>query len=78
MNKFTRDDVITILKMVIFLALIIVAIRFFINLLPFIIVALIIMLIYDSLKKNGFFTKNKKNIEEKIVEAEIISEKKNN
>ncbi len=78
MNKFTREDVITLLKMVIFIALIIVAIKFFIKLLPLIIVVLIGVLVYDSLKKNGFFTKNKKNNEDGIVEAKIIKEKKNN
>ena len=70
-----REDIIYLLKVAIFIALFVVAIRFFIYLLPVIILALIGMLIYDSYKKSGGFKKEKKN---NIVEAEIIREKKNN
>ena len=78
MNKFTREDIINLLKLVIAIALIIVAIRFFINILPFIIVILVIMLVYDSLKKNDNLPWKKKKEKDGIVEAEIIKEKKNN
>ena len=77
MSKFTRDDIVTLLTLVIGIALIVVAIKFFVKLLPLIIIALILLLVYDSLKKNGFFTKKTKDQNE-IVEAEIIKEKKNN
>lgn len=70
-----REDIIYLLKIAVFIALFIVAIRFFIYLLPLIILALIGMLIYDSYKKNGGF---KKKNDKGIVEAEIIKEKKNN
>ena len=70
-----REDITYLLKVAIFIALFVVAIRFFIYLLPVIILALIGMLIYDSYKKSGGFKKEKKN---NIVEAEIIREKKNN
>ena len=76
MNKFTREDIMTLLKLAIGIALIIIAIKFFIKLLPLIIVGLILILVYDSLKKNGFFEKKKKEKNE-VVEAEIIKEKKN-
>ena len=76
MSKFTRDDIVTLLAIVIGIALIVMAIKFFIALLPLIIVVLILFLVYDSLKKNGFFKKNKKNKND-VVEAEIIKEKKN-
>ena len=48
MNKFTRDDVKNLLVLVIGIALIIIAIRFFIYILPFIIVALIAWLVFNS------------------------------
>ena len=66
----------TLLKLAIGIALIIISIKFFIKLLPLIIVGLILILVYDSLKKNGFFEKKKKEKNE-VVEAEIIKEKKN-
>lgn len=78
MNKFTREDIVSLLKLVIGIALIIIAIRFFINMLPFIIVALLIMLVYDSLKKKGNLPWQNKKEKDGIVEAEIIKEKKNN
>lgn len=78
MNKFTREDIVNLLKLVIGIALIIIAIRFFINMLPLIIIILIIMLVYDSLKKKGNLPWQKKKEKDGIVEAEIIKEKKNN
>ena len=78
MNKFTREDIVNLLKLAIAIALIIIAIRFFINMLPLIIIILIIMLVYDSLKKKGNLPWQKKKEKDGIVEAEIIKEKKNN
>ncbi len=75
MSKFTREDIMTLLTIVIGIALIILAVKFVIALLPFAIVFLVLMLVYDSLKKNGFFSKKKKN---EIMDAEIIEEKKRN
>lgn len=74
MNKLTREDVKNLLVLVIGIALIVIAIRFFIYILPFIIVALVIWLIYDSYKKN----KDKPNKgDKKIKEAQVIKEKNN-
>lgn len=78
MNKFTREDIVNLLKLVIMVALIIIAIRFFIAILPLLIIILIGMLIYDSLKKKGILPWQKKKNKDGIVEAEIIKEKKNN
>ena len=78
MKKLTRDDILTLLKLVIIIALIIVAVRFFIAILPILILVLVCMLVYDSLKKNGNLPWKKKKKKDGIVEAEIISEKKNN
>ena len=72
MKKLTRDDLILALKIVLGLALIIIAFKFFIKLLPVIILLLLILLVYDSFKNN--FKKEKK---DGVKEAEIISEKKN-
>ena len=52
MNKLTREDVKNLLVLVIAVALIVVAIKFFIYILPVIIIALVAWLIYDSYKKN--------------------------
>ena len=77
MNKLNREDLLLFLKIAIIVALLVVAIRFFINFLPYIIIILIILIIYDSLKKNGSLTKRKeKNKDSNIVDAEIINEKK--
>ena len=76
MKKFTRDDIITLLTIVIGIALIVIAVKFVIALLPLAIVVLVLMLVYDSLKKKGFFDK-KKNGKNEVVDAEIIKEKKN-
>lgn len=68
-----REDILYLLKIAIFIALFIVAIRFFIYLLPFIIVGLIIMLAYDYYKKNNR-DDNKK--DKGVMDAKIIKEKK--
>ncbi len=78
MSKLTRDDILTLLKLVIIIALIVVAFRFFIAILPILIVVLVCMLVYDSLKKKGNLPWKKKKNKDGVVEAEIISEKKNN
>ncbi len=71
MNKFSRDDVKSLLVLLIFVALIVVAVRFIIYLLPFIIVALLVYLVYDSV------TRKKRNTADNTVkEAEVIEEKK--
>lgn len=72
-----REDIKYLLKVVIFIALFVVALRFFIYLLPFIILALIGMLLYDSYKRNNGFSWNKNRKDKSIKEAEIIKEKKN-
>ena len=71
-----REDIKLYLELAIGIALIIIAIKFFIQLLPVIIVVLIGLLIYDSYKKqNGTIVAKKK--EKKVKEAEIIKEKNN-
>ena len=71
LNKFSRDDVKSLLVLLIFVALIVVAVRFIIYLLPFIIVALLVYLVYDSV------TRKKRNTTDNTVkEAEVIEEKK--
>ena len=77
MNKFTREDILILLKLMIFIALIIIAIKFFIKLLPIIIVLLIAMIIYDSIKRNKNIVKKENHNDDGIVEAEIIKERKN-
>ena len=77
MNKFTREDILILLKLMIFIALIIIAIKFFIKLLPIIIVLLIAMIIYDSVKRNKNIVKKENHNDDGIVEAEIIKERKN-
>ena len=71
-----REDIKLYLELAIGVFLIIIAIKFFIKLLPVIIVALIGLLIYDSYKrqKGNPVTKKK---EKKIKEAEIIKERNN-
>ena len=76
-NKLTRDDIIMLLKIVIGIALIVVAIKFFIKLLPLIIIVLIALLVYDYIKKNKGDLVLKKKKDDGIVDAEIIKEKKN-
>ena len=69
-----REDIKLCLELAIGLLLIIVAVKFFIKLLPLIIVVLIGLLVYDSykkLQKNPLAKKKNKDIKE----AEIIKEK---
>ncbi len=73
------EDVKYLLKVIIFIALFVIAIRFFIYMLPFIIIALIGVLIYDSYKKNKV---NKENDSEtkksnKVIDATVLDEKEN-
>ena len=68
--KFNREDIKNLLVIVIFIALIVIAVRSIIELLPLIIVALIWLLVYDSIKKRG------KNPKSDIKDAEVIEEKK--
>ena len=70
-----REDIEFWLVVVVGIALIIVAIKFFISLLPIIIVALIGLLIYDSYKKHKNVPVKSK--EKKVKEAEVIKEKNN-
>ena len=69
-----RDDIKLLLALAIGILLIILAIKFFIAILPVIILALIGLLVYDSWKKKqgNSVTKTKKN---DVKEAEIIKEK---
>ena len=67
-----REDIKLYLVIAIGILLIIVAIKFFIALLPVIIVALICLLIYDSYKKQKGNSVTKK---KEVKEAEIIKEK---
>ncbi len=76
MNKLNREDIKSLLILCIGIALIIIAIRFFIYLLPFIIIALIALYIYDSYKKNNNFPGKKKDNKNTVKEAQIIKEKK--
>ena len=69
-----KDDMKLFLKLAIGILLIIVAIKFFVAILPIIIILLIGLLIYDSYRKRkGYQVVNKKNTT--IKEAEIIKEK---
>jgi uncharacterized membrane-anchored protein YitT (DUF2179 family) len=69
-----REDIKLYLALAIGILLIIIAVKFFIALLPIIILMLIGLLIYDSYKKQKGNTvvKNKK---QDVKEAEIIKEK---
>ena len=82
MIYLNRSDIEYLLKIVIFIALAVVAIKFFIYIFPLIIIALILTLLYDSYKKkkknNNTTTSEKKKINKnKIIDAEIIKERKN-
>ena len=70
-----RDDIILYLEIAIGILLIILAFKFFIAILPLIVVALIGLLIYDSYKKNNNKPTEKKK-DKTVKEAEIIKEKK--
>lgn len=69
-----REDIKLYLELAIGILLIILAVKFFIKLLPLIIVVLIGLLVYDSYKKsqNKPIVKKK---EKDVKEAEIIKEK---
>jgi uncharacterized membrane protein len=69
-----REDIKLLLELAIGILLIIIAIKFFIAILPVIIIALIALLVYDSYKKQKgqSLTKKKDN---GVKEAEIIKEK---
>ena len=72
-----REDIKLCLELAIGLLLIIISFKVIKWLLPFIIVALIVLLIYDSYKrdKSKLPTVNKKNNKNDIREAEILEEK---
>lgn len=74
-----RDDIKALLVLVISIALIVVAVRFFIYLLPFIIVGLLILLAYDSYKSKKFFWQRNgsEKKENNIKEAQVLKEKNN-
>ncbi len=69
-----REDIKLLIVLAIGIILIIAAVRFFIAILPFIVVLLIGLLIYDSIKKQKKNPVTKKK-EKGIKEAEIIKEK---
>ena len=77
----TRDDIKTLLTIVLSIALIVVAVRFFFYMLPVIVLLLVGLLLYDSYKNKTFIWKDKgtdkKSKKDNIKEAEVISEKKN-
>lgn len=77
----TRDDIKTLLTIVLSIALIVIAVRFFFYMLPVIVLLLVGLLLYDSYKNKTFIWKNKdadkKSKKDNIKEAEVISEKKN-
>ena len=80
MIKLSREDIKYLLKVVIFVALIVLAIRFFIYILPLIILALVIMLLYDfyerKKKESNIKKADEKDRKNKVMDAEIINEKK--
>ena len=69
-----REDIEFWLVVAVGILLIILAVKFFIKLLPIIIVALIGLLVYDSYKKSKGNPPAKKK-DKKVKEAEIIKEK---
>ncbi len=71
-----REDIKLYLCLAIFVLLAIVAIKFFIKLLPLIILALVGLLVYDSYKKSQGKPVAKKK-DNDIKEAKIIKEKNN-
>lgn len=66
-----REDIKTLLVIAIFIILIILAVKFLIAILPIVIVALIGLLIYDSIKKKS----NKSKKDDGVKEAKILREK---
>ena len=76
--KMKREDIKLLLELAIGIALIIIAVKFFIKLLPLIIVALIVLLVYDSYQRRKGEPLAKKDTKEKgVKEAEIVQEKNN-
>ena len=71
-----QDDIKFVLKVVVFFTLIVLAFKFFIYLLPFIIIALVIMFAYDVYKNKNVNKKTSVKKEKEIKEAEIIKEVK--
>ena len=69
-----REDIKLYLELAIGILLIILAFKFFIKLLPLIIVVLICLLVYDSYKKQNKNQVTKKK-DKGIKEAEIVKEK---
>ena len=69
-----REDIKLFLELAIGILLIIVAVKFFIAILPVIIIVLIGLLIYDSYKRRNINPVTKKK-EKEVKEAEIIKEK---
>ena len=72
-----REDIKLCLELAVGILLIILAVKFFIKVLPVVIVALILLLIYDSYKrsKSNLPAVNKKDKKKNIKEAEILEEK---
>ena len=71
-----REDIKLCLEVAIGIMLIVIAVKFFIKLLPVIIIGLIALLIYDSYKRRNSNSLVKKgNKKSDIKEAEIIKEK---
>ena len=70
-----REDIKLCLELAIGILLIIVAVKFFIKMLPVIVVALIALLIYDSYKRSKSTKPVVKKRNKDIKEAEIIKEK---
>lgn len=68
-----REDVEFWLIIAVGIILLVLAIKFFIAILPLIVILLIGLLIYDSYKKRNSGTKKEK----KVKEAEILKEKNN-
>lgn len=69
-----REDIKLYLELAIGILLIIIAVKFFIKLLPLIIIVLIGLLVYDSYKRQQKNPVSKKK-EKDVKEAEIIKEK---
>lgn len=69
-----REDIKLFLEIAIGILLIVIAIKFFIAILPVIIIVLIGLLIYDSYKRRNNNPVAKKN-EQEVKEAEIVKEK---
>lgn len=72
-----REDIKLLLELFIGILLIVIAVKFFIKILPLIIIALIGLLIYDSYqrRKSNLPSTKKDNKKNKVKDAEVISEK---